>query len=412
MFIGLVMIHEWGHFIVARRNGVDTEEFGLGFPPRLWGRKLRKKQGDNTLYSFNLLPLGGFVKMKGEHDYDEEPGSFGAASLKAKTKIMLAGVGLNLLTAIVLFTIVAIAGMPKLISKAQFGEEQFTVKSDTKIIRNDVRVSFVDPDSPADKAGVKAGDNIKSISILNTCNTSMPECAKSAPITIPTADVLKEKTKDFASKTVAINLLRNKEMLTVQAHIRTKVEVDSFNKAHHCNDQNYKGNDAQCMGYFGIVPIDYTVQRSTWSAPVVAVGLSAQLTKLTFKGLWSAIKGLGSTIAGGVTGNKVARQKGQTQASEQVSGPVGIFFVLKEGARQGFVFILFIVAVISLTLAIMNVLPIPALDGGRLYLMLYYRKVLHKVLPQKTEERIVGGSFAALMLLFVLITVVDVKRFF
>src|ERR1700741_2106708 len=97
LFIGLVLVHEWGHFIMARRNGVDVEEFGLGFPPRLWSHKLKS----GMRLSFNAIPLGGFVKMKGEHDYDTRKGSFGAASLGTKSKILLAGVTMNLITGLV-----------------------------------------------------------------------------------------------------------------------------------------------------------------------------------------------------------------------------------------------------------------------------------------------------------------------
>ena len=88
-FIMLIVLHEFGHMIAAKRNGVVVEEFGIGFPPRAWGKKLRKKYGDETLYSLNWLPLGGFVKLKGEHDDAKEVGSFGAASLKTKLKISL-----------------------------------------------------------------------------------------------------------------------------------------------------------------------------------------------------------------------------------------------------------------------------------------------------------------------------------
>src|SRR6266481_5182881 len=88
LFIGLVLVHEWGHFILARRNGVDVEEFGLGFPPRAWSKKLKS----GMRLSLNWLPLGGFVKLKGENDSDSRKGSLGAASLWTKSKIMLAGV--------------------------------------------------------------------------------------------------------------------------------------------------------------------------------------------------------------------------------------------------------------------------------------------------------------------------------
>ena len=101
LFIGLILIHEWGHFIVARRNGVEVEEFGLGLPPRAYSKKLKS----GMALSLNWLPLGGFVKLKGEHDSDVRRGSLGAASLVAKSKIMLAGVAMNALAGLLLLTI-------------------------------------------------------------------------------------------------------------------------------------------------------------------------------------------------------------------------------------------------------------------------------------------------------------------
>src|SRR5438270_10713905 len=134
LFIGLVVVHEWGHFIVARRNGVEVEEFGIFFPPRLYTRKTKA----GWLFSINALPLGGFVRLKGEHDSDTAPGSFGAASLWVKSKIMAAGVLMNLATALVLLTILALVGMPKLIPN------QYTVKSDTKLITQPVIINEVE----------------------------------------------------------------------------------------------------------------------------------------------------------------------------------------------------------------------------------------------------------------------------
>ncbi len=143
---------------------------------------------------------------------------------------------------------------------------------------------------------------------------------------------------------------------------------------------------------------------------MVAVGFSAQVTALTFQGLGHALGGLGSLIAGFVTGNHTARENGQTNASSQVAGPVGIFVILKNGSLLGYQFMLLIIAVISLTLAIMNILPIPALDGGRLWLTLISR-AMNKPLSARTEELVNASGFVLLFGLIILITVADVQRF-
>ena len=127
--------------------------------------------------------------------------------------------------------------------------------------------------------------------------------------------------------------------------------------------------------------------------------------------LGSALVSLGKAVASAVTGHGKTAKQEASKASENVSGPVGIFAVLQQGSVLGYQFILFIVAIISLTLAIMNALPIPALDGGRAFVMLIFR-ALKKPLTEKTEEIIHGTGFVILILLFLVITVVDVKRFY
>ena len=382
LFVGLVVVHELGHFMVARRGGVKVEEFGIGFPPR--AKLLAKRRG--TSYTLNWLPLGGFVRLKGEHDADTAPHSFGAASVWVKSKIMLAGVGMNLLVAMFIFTVVALIGIPKLITKDQFGENQFTVASDTRIVKDTVIINAVEPGSPAANAGIASGDTIVSISPLHPLMGS--------GLTLKNASQLPVITKNFAGQQVVVMIKRTTQTLHFTLTLLSRQIVDNSKGTKH---------------YLGVSPTDYIIQRNTWSAPLVAAGLSAQLTKLTLRGLWTAMRGLASIIAGLATHNTAARRAGQVQAS-QVSGPVGIFFVLKAGASQGFIFILFIIGLISLTLAIMNVLPIPALDGGRLYLLIISRKILRKPLQSATEERIIGISFAALLVLVALITIVDVKR--
>lgn len=354
---------------MARRNGVEVEEFGLGFPPR--AKILGGKKG--TIYSLNWLPLGGFVKLKGEHDIDTEPGTFGAASTPAKIKIMMAGVAMNLITAFVMFTAVAWIGMPKLI------DGQTTIASDTKIIQSPtsvgvIKVGEVVPGSPAEEAGVQKDDRFLSIA-----GVEIDDVAKVA-----------EQTSARPGDEVEIILERGSEKITTTATLN------------------------QTSPYLGVGSYSaqegLEIRRSTWSAPIVAVGVMKDFTVATMKGIGNALAGLGSIFAGAITGNSQARQAGQTEASSQVAGPVGIFAVLYEISKQGFGLVLFIIAIISLTLAVMNALPIPALDGGRLFVTLLFRAI-KKPLKPSLEEKIHGTGFMVLMLLFVVITIVDIRRF-
>ncbi len=376
LFIGLVIVHEFGHFLVARRNGVDVEEFGIGFPPRAWKRKTKK----GFIFSLNWLPIGGFVKLKGENDAASEKGSFGAAPFWVKTKIMLAGVVMNLLVAFVMLTALALIGMPKIL------DNQFTVTSDTKIVKNDVLIGYVEPGSPAGKAGLQTRDRLISIqprgsiqyldqsgNLLYTDDSSEP----TEPQILHSAAELPSITKQFPGQTVIITFERGGKEQSTSVQLRSEEE-------------------AKGKAYLGVSPTEFTLQRSTWSAPIVALGLIKQFTIATFQGLGTAISAL--------------FQGDAAKASEQVSGPVGIVAVLKEGSLLGYQFILFVIAIISLSLAIMNILPIPALDGGRFYVLLLSR-IFGRKLSQDMEERIVGTSFVFLILLIILITIVDVRRF-
>jgi regulator of sigma E protease len=383
LFISLVVVHELGHFIVARRNGVVAEEFGIFFPPRLWSRKMK----GGWVFSINLLPLGGFVKLKGEHDTDTEPGSFGAATLWAKSKIMAAGVIMNLITAFVILLALAWLGMPKLV------DNQFTVKSDTTYLQRavvTVSVGSVENNSPAAKAGLKPHDQIIAIGQA----TQGADSAKPSNLTkLESSAALPNITKKYQGQKVDVEYKRNGTTKYTIVQLHSTAEVNAASAA------------GKPIGYLGIgigeTRDGVTLTRSTWSAPVVAAGLMAQYTQL----------GLGGIFAGAFTHNKVARQSAQTEASSQVSGPVGIYFVLKDGSALGYRFMLLIIAIISLTLAIMNILPIPALDGGRLWITLVAR-ALKKPLSAHTEEVVNATGFAILLLLIVVISIVDVRRFF
>ena len=344
----LVVVHELGHFVAARRVGVEVEEFGIGFPPKLAAKKYGK-----TLYSLNLIPLGGFVRLKGESDADRRPGSFGAASFWQKTKILLAGVVMNVVAVFVIVLVLAWMGLPEIVPN------QFSVRSNEVSRQNQVVVAQVQDGSPAAQIKLSVGDSITAINQHNVAN----------------AQQLRDVTAEFSGQIVDVIYL--KDGTQQQSQVELSANEDE--------------------GYLGIVPIDITKLRYSWAAPIVAAGVTLQLISLTLL----AIVGLiGSVITGG-----------GREAAETVTGPVGVFFLLNNVGTFGFSFLLLLIASISASLAVINGLPIPALDGGKLAVIAAY-KALRKKLNPRVENAIHGAGFVALIGLILLISYIDVRRFF
>jgi regulator of sigma E protease len=363
-FIMLVVLHEFGHMVASKRNGVIVEEFGVGFPPRAWGKKLRKKKGDDTLYSLNWLPLGGFVKLKGEHDDATEKGSFGAASLKTKVKILLAGVGMNFLTAWVLLTGLFLVGAPKLPFESLpfYGKEQSVIQSDTKTVASKTYVGEVSKNSPAEKAGLEFGDVILSL------NGQVPGDELT----------LNELTKKYAGQEVKLKFEdeNNRKDKEVEVQLR---------------------EDGESGGVLGVGVAQTVKFKSTWSAPINAITTMYQSTEATFRGIGYAF----SSVVHGES----------EKAGDVVGGPVATVDAIKNVSRSGFPDLVLLIALISLSLGIMNVLPIPALDGGRLFLILLFR-LRGKVLTKEKEEKLNAWGMGFLLIFILLITVVDVRRLF
>lgn len=363
-FIMLVVLHEFGHMVASKRNGVVVEEFGVGFPPRAWGKKLRKKKGDDTLYSLNWLPLGGFVKLKGEHDDATEKGSFGAASLKTKVKILLAGVGMNFLTAWVLLTGLFLVGAPKLPFESLpfYGKEQSVIQSDTKTVASKTYVGEVSKNSPAEKAGLEFGDVILSL------NGQVPGDELT----------LNELTKKYAGQEVKLKFEdeNNRKDKEVEVQLR---------------------EDGESGGVLGVGVAQTVKFKSTWSAPINAITTMYQSTEATFRGIGYAF----SSVVHGES----------EKAGDVVGGPVATVDAIKNVSRSGFPDLVLLIALISLSLGIMNVLPIPALDGGRLFLILLFR-LRGKVLTKEKEEKLNAWGMGFLLIFILLITVVDVRRLF
>lgn len=398
VLMALVTIHELGHFIAARRNGVRVLEFGICFPPRAiawvkdpktkkWRRLPRKewkKPQDGLIFSLNWLPIGGFCQMDGESDADTRKGTFGAASFWAKTKILFAGVAMNWLAAFVIFTILAWTGMP------EFLQGQFTVPSDTRTDFTPVQIANVAEDSPASEAGMQAGDQIIAIDGTEIRHTSeindynRAHAGEEVTYTIEHADTACLDQSDCSETN------KNKEDVKVTL------------------------NPADAEYLLGVsMSSTQSISYSTWSAPVVGAGLTAQLTGETFRGVGIILWNLVSGVAQQFSFDNSVREGGQAAISsvgDSVAGPVGIIGELFPAfTAAGPSNLAFLAALISVSLACMNVLPIPALDGGRWLLIAIY-KLRKKQLTKETEEKIVSRAFIVLLALIFIVTILDIAR--
>ena len=371
----LVALHELGHALAAKKNGVKLKEYAIGFPPRIRSFKAKtdKILPKGTKISIGAIPLGGFVRLQGEHDSDSKKGDYGAASFWGKTQILFAGVAMNWLVAFVIFTILAIFGMPKLLPN------QFYLSSDVKLSGGGVQVSVISKDSPAEKAGLNKNDTLLEFNGQKVENSTK----------------IRQDLKNNAGKTVSLKISRNGKEISKSVKL------------------NEKGNN----GFLGAVLSDGMQKiHSTWSAPIVGLGTTVQFTGETFKGVGELFVNFFGGIFEKVIPNSDSQKNANTQlskAGESVSGPVMVIGgIFPNIVSMGMDMILMLTAIISISLACMNVLPIPALDGGRWFMTFIFRALLKKPLPKETEENINGWSFLALMGLSVLIIVLDFTKIF
>ena len=369
LLVLLVVLHELGHAIAARRNGVVVEEFGIGFPPQAWAKKLK----NGVLFSVNWLPLGGYVKLQGEHDAANKKGDYGSVSLWAKTKILLAGVFINWAVAVIIFTGLAFVGLPKVI------DNQFTLESDTTEVRKPVSIASVTKGSPAEVAGLRTGDQLLRFA--------------GQPLDSPKD--LSGLTQKFKGQPVEVIYKRDGRETILRITLR--------------------GTNDDKKGYLGVGADQRTTYRSTWSAPIVGVVLTGQLTQVTLTGLGDMIVTFSTGLVEKLSLSGEVRELADAKLNEVssgVAGPLAILGILFPSAREaGVTSLLFMTALISLALAIMNILPIPALDGGRWFVTMLFRVVLRRPLTKDLEERIHGTGFLVLMGLFVLVTIADIGKF-
>lgn len=341
----LILVHEWGHFFSARMLGVRVDEFGFGFPPRVFS-KIR----NNVRYSFNLLPFGGFVKIFGEHGEGETaPESFAGRPPWQRFIILGAGVFMNLILAWVLFSIASGIGVPQV------------VDADAGAIP--VSVLSVAPGSPAEFSGVKFGDAILRIS------------QGGDSIAVSSEEEVVAFINAHKSKEVTLSLRRGEEIKEVLVLARE-------------NPPEGQGSVGISMGRLDVISVPW------YLAPIEGAKTLGRSVLLTVYGFWYLLSEL-------LAGN----------TSVPVSGPVGIFVFANDIRPLGVSFFLHFMGILSVNLAILNFLPIPALDGGRVFFLLI-EKLRGRRISVESENIAHTIGFIVLIFLMVLVTYRDVTMFF
>lgn len=350
----IVLAHEFGHFIVAKRAGMRVDEFGIGFPPRLWSWK---PQNSETTYSFNWIPFGGFVKIFGEdrmEDTEPEPRSFASRPKFAQASVIVAGVVGNIIFAWLLISIGFMSGFPTPVSPG-----------DTDITNARLLITAVSDGSPAAEAGLQPGDSVVAI----TSNADA----------LQDTTVVPQAVSDFISahggEQIAILYARGEERGTVFVTPKDGV-VD--------------GRPA-----IGIT-MDYVGTEHLWPHEALWQG-----AKTTIAMSDAIAQGFLTLITESVSGNG--------PGLSAVTGPVGIAGLVGDAASFGFAYLLGFAAFISLNLAIINIFPFPALDGGRLLFLIIEAIKGSRIKPAVTAWAN-GIGFVLLILLMVIVTFRDIIK--
>ena len=349
----LIFVHEFGHFLVAKKSGVEVEEFAFGFPPRLFCIK----KGE-TNYCINLIPLGGYVKMVGEEGQEmKNPRSFARKKIWNRALILSAGVVMNFLFAGILLSFGFGFGMLPLPIMGTAKDFQ-QAKVETKVV-----IAQVVSGSPAALASLKEGDVIEAVG----------DAFRTSPLT--RVEDMPAFTKAHAGKEVQIVIERE--------GVRQTKTITLLREAQP--EQGYLGVEVQ--------EVITRVQYPWWQAPVVGFYFAGKMVVATILLLYEALRNL-----------IVSRQ-----VPQDIAGPVGIFLIVGQAIPRGISYILQLTAIISVNLAVINVLPFPALDGGRL-LFVAIEKIRGRKVAATVEAVIHNIGFILLMLLVALITFYDILR--
>ncbi|MDP3785045.1 MAG: RIP metalloprotease RseP [bacterium] len=346
ILIILVLAHEFGHFITAKLAGVKVDEFAFGFPPRI-----ASFQRGETRYSFNLLPLGGFVKIHGEEGEDlKDPRSFGAKPFYLKIAIIVAGVIFNLFLAYFLLSLGFMLGTPVPLADDDINPEA------------EIRITEVQKNSPAELAGIETGDTlIKFVIGEKTLETSKIQ------------DVQKF-IAEHKGEPVKITLNRSGKIIQEEATIRGEVKPGE--------------------GALGIAMTRLGIERlSFFKSLSRGIGVTSDLTTGTAKALWQFFSQI---LAGRAN-------------LEGVSGPIGIVSIVGDFSRFGLVFLIQLTALLSINLALINLIPFPGLDGGRAF-FLALEKLKGSPFNWKVSRAVHAAGFALLILLMIIVTYHDIVK--
>ncbi len=343
----LIFVHELGHFLVAKKSGVRVDEFAIGFPPRIFS--FRKGE---TEYSLNLIPFGGYVKIFGETPEDGATDKAAKNSLINKSKftqalVMVAGVTFNVILAALIFFILFIKGV-------EFNTELVPYVTE----ESQVRVTYVVEDSLADQSGIVPGDIVKSVQVQD-------------------GDVITEHEEMLAT-------------LFATEKQPTTVVAESANRGQY--EVTFTPQTTDTKFGFSLTDSVY-IQTNVLTAAKYAFFATGHMFKLTFVGL---VEFFGDLFTGRAN-------------MQEVAGPVGIVGLVDQAAENGLNDLLVLTAIISINLAVLNLMPFPALDGGRLAVIVI-ESIIRRDLDYKKVAVVNLVGFVLLISLMILLTVHDVRN--